>query len=83
MYEYEWTDENDVNIYYQEQKINDEPVSNPTSAKRMENSVPVGVKTYIGQWIVESVESDGVELTTTRLISLINNNIQKIDSEDS
>lgn len=52
-FEYEWTESNDVRLYWNGEELTTDPISNPSSGKRTRGDVPVGVREFVNDWLNE------------------------------
>jgi len=58
MFEYEWTDDKNIRVYWDEEEITDEPIENPGSGYRYDGGFPAGLIEYCTQWVSEQSVPD-------------------------
>ena len=61
-FQYEWTEDRDVRLYWDSEEITEQPIQNSGDAKTFVDGVPEGVNQYASQWIAEQSVPDETKL---------------------
>jgi len=61
-WKYEWTDDKDVRLYWDEEEVTENPIENEGGGKRYANGVPKGVIEYASNWVSEQSVPDENQL---------------------
>lgn len=82
MIEYEWTKEDagtvpddhvdegyNLHIYYDDERLTDEPVFNKLRGKSMSNGAPCGMKEFLFTWVSDQI--DAAELDASSAVQII------------
>lgn len=82
-FEYEWTEDKDVRLYWKGEEITDGPLENQGDGKNFVNGVPKGAKEYASQWLSEQSVPDETQLQEAieQLAAIVANDFEERDAE--
>ena len=82
---YEWVSDGKFNLYWDGDKITDDPIDNPQDGKLTDNGIPVGAETAAAEWVAEQSVPDDNKLQDAieQLAAIQAGNFEERDEDQS